>query len=84
MICDLCAKVGQKSTVSIGATYVTAGGYSPHYDENGVFHSHDWNERTMTLSCSKGHHGKRVWQTACHAPDCDRNAQRKDSTEWTQ
>ena len=55
MICEQCKSEDKKSNVSIGMTTVTAMCPIPYYDENGYYHHHDSNIRTINYLCSNGH-----------------------------
>lgn len=56
MICVKCRELGQKSRVYHGTSFSTCAYYTPYYDEEGVYHSHDGNVHTTTYTCSNGHH----------------------------
>ena len=55
MICPECKKQGLKSRVYDRGCTVTLMGWSPYYDEEGNYHSHDPNRRTQGYECSNGH-----------------------------
>jgi len=55
MKCPECVKAGQKSKVYTGYGTTTTMFCPSFYDEEGKFHSHDTNRRSMTYACSNGH-----------------------------
>jgi len=69
MICPKCKELGLKSNVYPGYSTTTAAYYSPYYDENGKYHSHDGNSRMSTNSCSLGHRFNVSAAKSC--PNCD-------------
>lgn len=55
MICQRCKDEGKKSKVySLGVSR-TLMSFSPYWDENDVFHSHDPNSVREGFKCSNGH-----------------------------
>ena len=68
--CPWCVTDGEPSTMRAdGGGLRTAMGWSPHYDEAGVYHSHDPNGAGwVTLSCSRGHTWR--YNEGC-CPSCD-------------
>jgi hypothetical protein len=62
MICKECQNQGLKSQVHPGIGMRTLMGWSPYYDENGKFHSHDPNTITTDYKCSNGH----SWEEQSH------------------
>ena len=71
MKCEKCVEAGQKSRVNSHGGMSTLMGYSPYYDEDGVYHRHDGNRKTNHYSCSNGHHWVEVGTKACPAEGCD-------------
>jgi len=55
VICPKCKEQGRKSTISIGMSTITAAYYAPYYDQEGIYHYHDGNNRTDGYICSNGH-----------------------------
>lgn len=70
MKCQKCVDEGKKSAVypdGYGVSTLMAS--HPYYDEDGVYHNHDWNSRTTGASCSNGH---RWWMSITpKCPSCD-------------
>ncbi len=66
VICHECQAAGEKSTVRDLGGSVTCLGWSAHYDEEGVRHSHDPNRHTSGYECSRGHRWERRWYPRCH------------------
>lgn len=78
MKCPQCVKEGLRSIVRSHGGTVTCMGWSPYYDEDGTFHSHDPNRHANAFSCGNGH---QFTQTSyLHCPACDYG---KDSEEIT-
>jgi hypothetical protein len=44
---------------------------APFYDEDGVYHDHDPNVSSSTLTCSNGHKWAESSKSPCPAPGCD-------------
>lgn len=55
MKCSKCIEGGKKSTVPPRGLSSTLMGYSPYYDEDGIYHNHDYNTITSTYICSNDH-----------------------------
>ncbi len=55
MFCLECQKEGKKSKLYIGTSLVTCMGFTPYYDEDGVYQHNDPNTTTTDYSCSNGH-----------------------------
>ncbi len=55
MKCTACVKEGKRSRVYPEGTSVTLMSFSPYYDENGTYHSHDLNIHTTGYHCSNQH-----------------------------
>ena len=73
MICEQCIKEDRKSIVyDLGGT-VTMLAHRPHWDENGVRHSHNPNYHTMRYRCSNGHEWSISKRDHCPAHDCQWN-----------
>ena len=71
MKCEECVKAGEKSRVNSHGGMSTLMGYTPYYDEDGVYHNHDGNRKTNHYSCSNGHQWVEVGKNACPAKGCD-------------
>lgn len=71
MRCAVCVKAGDRSRVWPLGRSVTLMGWSEHYDEMGIFHSHDPNRHSSAYVCSKGHHWTVSGIPACPADECD-------------
>ncbi len=69
MKCPTCVEEGKKSRVTTGHGSTTLMGFTPYYDEDGVYHSHDANRETLQNLCSQGHAGKLIAAKSC--PGCD-------------
>lgn len=69
MKCPTCVESGQRSTVHEGAVTTTLMGFSPFYDEDGAYHSHNPNRSSVSMECSNGHRWGRSWKAACPAGD---------------
>lgn len=72
MFCPVCQEQGLKSKVfASGGGRTTLMGFTPYYDEEGNYHSHNPNTTTRSYKCSEGH----VWEVrstqGCPNPDCD-------------
>ncbi len=69
MKCRECTKEDHQSRVIVGPTYTQLMAIQEHYDEDGVYHIHDLNERTTEYRCSRGH----VWseKSTHQCPNCD-------------
>lgn len=80
MKCPTCIAEGRTSRVTPGFTSSTLMGWSPYYDEAGVYHSHDPNERRQSLSCSNGHRWTDVRVVPCPAAGCDFGKPTKETT----
>jgi len=70
MKCPRCVAEGRKSYVSIFPDVVTAAYYPPFYDEDGVYHHHDYNQRRRDYTCSNGHEWSEIILRPCPAPGC--------------
>ena len=55
MICPQCEAAGERSRVYPGVVSVTAMGWQPYYDEDGVYVNNDPNTRAQHFECSNGH-----------------------------
>ncbi len=55
MICPICKKNNEKSTVNDNGGMSTLMGFITTYDEEGNEHHHDRNRITTHYSCSNGH-----------------------------
>lgn len=55
MFCPECQKEEKKSMVYVGASTTTLLGFTPYYDEDGVYQHNDPNITTTNYSCSGGH-----------------------------
>ena len=71
MICPECKAQGLRSTVHSGGGSITLMGFSPYWDEDGVYHSHDPNQVSVSYHCSGGHSWGESKLRACPAPGCD-------------
>jgi len=69
MICEQCLTHGLTSRVYSDGMFTTDMAYSPYWDENGVFHIHDFNRTTYRLRCSNGHEWSEVKTQKCPAGD---------------
>lgn len=55
MKCPVCEKEGVTSLVYPGACSTTLMYCQPYYDEDGKYHDHDFNTRTISYNCFRGH-----------------------------
>lgn len=55
MICPKCKEEGRKSTITSCGCTSTLMGWSPYYDEEGNYHSHDPNGLREQAYCSNKH-----------------------------
>ncbi len=78
MICSKCVEEGTKSRITPGIGSSTCMYCAPFYDEEGVYHNHDYNTIRYTYSCSEGHYWTESRNTQC--PNCDFG---KDSSKIT-
>lgn len=69
IICPVCARENQQSRVFSQGTQTTLMGFSPFWNEAGIFHSHDPNTHTTGMRCSRGHSLYAKWLAPC--PNCD-------------
>ena len=68
MKCAECETLGKRSRVVVGGSRTTLLGYSPYYDEEGLYHNHDPNTITTEYCCSEGHVWERRSKRQC--PSC--------------
>lgn len=73
MKCPECVEAGEKSRVTPLGGMVTAMNWTPYYDEEGVYHSHDRNWRNMGYKCSNGHQWSTRTHSRCPAYGCEWN-----------
>lgn len=78
MKCSVCQEKGIKSNVYPGASFSTAMGFTPYYDENGKYHLHDMNTMSTSYSCSLGHRWSVSRKGSC--PSCDFGSDSKKIT----
>jgi hypothetical protein len=69
MKCLTCLEEGRKSTITPHGGSTICMGFSPYYDEEGKYHSHDPNTSSFWYSCSNGHEWGESSYRAC--PSCD-------------
>lgn len=69
MKCPECVASNQASRVYRKGCTKALMGWSPYYDEDGKYHSHDGNVTTAGFSCSNGHYFQRKYRDRC--PSCD-------------
>jgi rubrerythrin len=55
MKCPECVASGKKSRITPGMASITAMHCAPYYDEEGVYHLHDFNTTTTNYGCTNGH-----------------------------
>lgn len=75
MKCAQCIAEGKTSRIMPHGGSSTLMGFSPYYDEEGAYHSHDPNAITGSYSCSNGHEWSESSYRAC--PSCDYAAEHK-------
>jgi hypothetical protein len=70
MKCIQCVKENKKSTLfARHGMIVTNMGFTPYYDEEGRYHSHDPNLSTQFFECSNGHVSKVTTLKKCGSCD---------------
>lgn len=69
MKCAECVAEGERSTITPLGGYTNLLGWSPFYDEDGVYHSHDPNKHVSMYHCSRGHMWEKVTYAACGSCD---------------
>ena len=69
MKCPKCVEEGTKSKVMYHGSSTTLMSNSPYYDEEGVYHNHDYNTIRSIYSCSNGHNFETSGKPKC--PNCD-------------
>lgn len=73
MRCPVCLPAVTASEVTPSTwTMSTALGFSPYYDTEGIYHSHDPNFHTKEYRCSLGHRWSTTRKLACPAKGCER------------
>lgn len=55
ILCPQCKKLKQKSKVYLIGSTKTLLGWSPYWDEEGRYHSHDPNKVRTGYNCNRGH-----------------------------
>ncbi len=81
MKCPECVKQGLTSRVYIESGTTTCLGWSPYYDENGRYHSHDPNMTTTGYRCSNGHVFSQRAGSRCS--NCDWNKPvNREASKW--
>ncbi len=72
MKCPKCVELGERSTLHVsGGGFSTLVGFQPHYDEDGVSHSHNPNKTSSLGKCSNGHRLAISTRKKCPAEGCD-------------
>ena len=74
MKCPVCTQLGLRSKVFQGIGSCTLLHCPPYYDEDGVYHNHDWNSTTYGYTCSQGHEWATSVKRGCPAGDCEWNS----------
>ena len=69
MVCPKCKDEGKTSKVFDEGAMTTLMYCEPYYDENGIYHNHDYNTVTYYYRCSNGHHIREKGHKKC--PNCD-------------
>ena len=67
MKCPECIKLGLRSKIFAGMSSGTLMCCHPFYDEDGVYHHHDYNKTTTNYSCSNGHSWSETIRNQCPA-----------------
>lgn len=62
MKCPACVEAGERSEVYPQGCGVTCMGWSPHYDEDGNYHTHNPNKAGGLFRCSNGHRFVGEWK----------------------
>jgi hypothetical protein len=78
MICAKCKEMGLKSQVNSGSTLTTLMGTFPFYDEDGVYHDHDFNTISTDYRCTNNHNFTKSYRKSCPSPDCEWNNDLKE------
>ena len=71
MKCEECVEAGEKSRITPHGSSKTLMYCARYYDEEGVFHNHDYNTVRSSYSCSNGHRWSSSGKGACSADGCD-------------
>lgn len=71
MKCPECVNQGQRSKVYDQGGSSTAMGWSPFYDEDGDYHSHNPNTHVNAYRCSNGHTFTTTTKPPCPNESCD-------------
>ena len=72
MKCHECIKEGRTSKLYSNGSTVTLMAFTPYYDEDGAYHSHDPNKRTNHYTCGNGHRFSTAFYSPCPCPTgCD-------------
>ena len=69
MKCPVCKEKELKSCVYVGMETSTLLYCAPYYDEEGLYHIHDNNSRTINYNCSKGHRWSETSKNRCVSCD---------------
>jgi hypothetical protein len=68
--CHRCNEEGLRSRVQVGSQTSTLMANVGWYDEDGHYHYHDMNRRTVQYSCSNGHAWSESKASPCGAANC--------------
>lgn len=63
MKCPECVKENKKSIIYVGSITRTMMGSRPYYDENGIYHDHDYNSSMIEHSCSNKHSWNEIYKS---------------------
>ena len=74
MKCPACVREGRPSRVFDCGASKTLLGWSPYYDDAGVYHAHDPNRVSQTFKCANGHWFGVDYYEPCPADGCERNS----------
>lgn len=69
MQCPQCIEEGKRSTIVLGGGSRTLLGWTPYYDEDGNYHSHDPNRTSSSGQCSNGH--RLHIRSGARCPSCE-------------
>lgn len=73
MKCPECVNQGLKSIVIRGLTYIILMNYHDFYDEDGIYHNHNYNDNVTYYSCTNNHNFKSNYKEKCPYDECDFN-----------
>lgn len=73
MKCPTCVELDMTSRVYPGSTFTTTMATQSFYDEDGLYHRHDMNNRHTTYRCSNNHGWSEDTRAECGVAGCEWN-----------